>query len=151
MVEQFKFKLDEINVNNDNNYVIEHDTLEEINKEFNNYILQKHSMLKLIRDFNEKMNSSVNELKMPCIEKFLSNNFASSSNQNDKICKYCEKFIPKSLSSHYRYCSAKPLEITQLESTMDFKNVEEENIITISTEPIENKKALNANKRAKRK
>jgi hypothetical protein len=114
--------LDEINVNNDNNYVIEHDTLEEINKEFNSYILQKHSMLKLIRDFNEKMNSSVNDLKMPCIEKFLSNNFASSSNQNDKICKYCEKFIPKSLSSHYRYCSAKPTEITKLEPSINLTN-----------------------------
>jgi hypothetical protein len=107
IVEQFKFKLDEININNDNNYVIEHDTLEEINKEFNSYILQKHTMLKLIRDFNEKMSSSVNELKMPCIEKFLSNNFATSSAQGDKICKYCEKYIPKSMSSHHRYCSSK--------------------------------------------
>ena len=152
LVEQFKFKLDEINVNNDNNYVIEHDTLEEINKEFNSYILQKHSMLKLIRDFNEKMNSSVNELKMPCIEKFLSNNFASSSNQNDKICKYCEKFIPKSLSSHYRYCSAKPIEISQLEGSIELKNdIEDENKITISIEQIENKKGLNVNKRTKKK
>ena len=107
IVEQFKFKLDEINVNNDNNYVIEHDTLEEINKEFNSYILQKHALLKLIRDFNEKMNLSVNELKMPCIEKFLSSNFATSSVQGDKICKYCEKYIPKSMSSHHRYCSSK--------------------------------------------
>ena len=107
IVEQFKFKLDEININNDNNYVIEHDTLEEINKEFNSYILQKHAMLKLIRDFNEKMISSVNDLKMPCIEKFLSNNFATSSVQGDKVCKYCEKYIPKSMSSHHRYCSSK--------------------------------------------
>ena len=107
IVEQFKFKLDEININNDNNYVIEHDTLEEINKEFNSYILQKHTMLKLIRDFNEKMNLSVNDLKMPCIEKFLSNNFATSSTQGDKICTYCEKYIPKSMSSHHRYCSSK--------------------------------------------
>ena len=99
--------VDEINTNNDNNYVIEHDTLEEINKEFNSYILQKHALLKLIRDFNEKMNLSVNELKMPCIEKFLSSNFATSSVQGDKICKYCEKYIPKSMSSHHRYCSSK--------------------------------------------
>ena len=107
IVEQFKFKLDEININNDNNYVIEHDTLEEINIEFNSYILQKHAMLKLIRDFNDKMNLSVNDLKMPCIEKFLSNNFATSSVQGDKVCKFCEKFIPKSMSSHHRYCSSK--------------------------------------------
>jgi hypothetical protein len=23
------------------------------------------------------------------------------------MCKYCEKFIPKSMSQHYRYCTAK--------------------------------------------
>ncbi len=107
IVEQFKFKLDEINVNNDNSYFIELDTLEEINNEFNSYILQKHALLKLIRDFNEKMSSSVNALKMPCIEKFLSNNFATSSAQGDKICTYCEKYIPKSMSSHHRYCTSK--------------------------------------------
>jgi len=119
IVEQFKFKLDEININNDNNYVIEHDTLEEINKEFNSYILQKHTMLKLIRDFNEKMNLSVNDLKMPCIEKFLSNNFATSSTQGDKICKYCEKYIPKSMSSHHRYCSSKKDQETNSITTTD--------------------------------
>ena len=118
IVEQFKFKLDEININNDNNYVIEHDTLEEINKEFNSYILQKHTMLKLIRDFNEKMNLSVNDLKMPCIEKFLSNNFATSSTQGDKICTYCEKYIPKSMSSHHRYCfSKKDIETNSITTT----------------------------------
>ena len=93
-----------------------------------------------MRDCNDKMCLSVNELNMPCIEKFLSNNFASSSNQNDKICKYCEKFIPKSLSSHYRYCSAKPIEISQLEGSIELKNdIEDENKITISIEQIENK------------
>jgi hypothetical protein len=23
------------------------------------------------------------------------------------MCKYCEKFVPKSMSQHYRYCTAK--------------------------------------------
>ena len=107
IVEQFKIKLDEINIGNDNNYVIEHDILEEINKEFSSYIQQKHSLLKLMRDCNDKMCLSVTELKMPCIEKFLSNNFATSLTQGDKVCKYCEKYIPKSMLSHHRYCSSK--------------------------------------------
>jgi hypothetical protein len=107
IVEQFKMKLDEINIGNDNNYVIEHDVLEEINKEFNNYTQQKHSLLKLMRECNDKMCASVNELKMPCIEKFLSNNFATSLTQGDKVCIYCQKYIPKSMSSHHRYCSSK--------------------------------------------
>jgi hypothetical protein len=107
IVEQFKINLDKINIKNDNKYVIEHEILEEINKEFNNYSQKKHSLLKLMRDCNEKMCLSVNELTMPCIEKFLSNNFATSSSQSEKVCKYCEKYIPKSMSSHHRYCVSK--------------------------------------------
>ena len=44
---------------------------------------------------------------MPNLEKYLSSRFAFSTNQTDNICKYCEKFIPKSISQHYRYCFAK--------------------------------------------
>lgn len=103
IVEQFKTKFDEINTDNDI-YNIESSVLEEINKEFNNYTSQKHSLLKLVKDFNEKINSSINDLKMPNLEQFLSKHYATSSNQGNNICKYCEKFVPKSLSQHYRYC-----------------------------------------------
>jgi len=103
IVEQFKTKFDEINTDNDV-CNIETSVLEEINKEFNNYTSQKHSLLKLLKDFNEKMNSSINDLKMPSLEQFLSKHYATSSNQGNNICKYCEKFVPKSLSQHYRYC-----------------------------------------------
>ena len=108
IVEQFKLKFDEINMDND---VCNIDTviLEQINKEFNHYTSQKHSLLKLVKDFNDKMNTSINELKMPSLEQFLSKHYATSSNQGNNICKYCEKFIPKSLSQHYRYCNEKKL------------------------------------------
>jgi hypothetical protein len=106
IVEQFKMKYDEINKDN-NICSIDISTLEEINKEFNNYVSQKHSMLKLVKDFTEKINSSITELKMPNLEQFLSKYYATSSNQGENICKYCEKYIPKSLSQHYRYCSEK--------------------------------------------
>ena len=108
IVEQFKMKLDEINVNNDI-CTIDISTLEEINKEFNNYTSQKHSMLKLVKDFTEKINFSISELKMPNLEQFLSKHYATSSNQGENVCKYCEKFVPKSLSQHYRYCSDKKI------------------------------------------
>jgi acetamidase/formamidase len=73
-----------------------------------------------MRECNDKMCASVNDIKMPCIEKFLSNNFATSVTQGDKVCIYCEKYIPKSMSSHHRYCTSKkdvsvltmPIEIT---------------------------------------
>jgi hypothetical protein len=106
IIECFKIKLDEIIIKEDG-CIIEKDLLEDINKEFINYVNQKYILLKLVKDFNEKINYSINELKMPNLEKYLSSRFAFSSNQTENLCKYCEKFIPKSLLQHYRYCSAK--------------------------------------------
>ena len=106
IVEQFKIKFDEINIDNDI-CTIDTSTLEEINKEFNSYTTQKHSLLKLVKEFTDKINSSIAELKMPNLEQFLSKHYATSSNQGENVCKYCEKFVPKSLSQHYRYCSDK--------------------------------------------
>ena len=106
IVESFKIKLDEISVKEEG-CIIEKDILEDINKDFISFVNQKYTLLKLLKDFNDKMNSSINELKMPNLEKYLSSRFAFSSNQCDNLCKYCEKYVPKSLLQHYRYCSAK--------------------------------------------
>jgi hypothetical protein len=121
IVEQFKMKFDEINTNNDI-CTIDTSILEEINKEFNSYTSQKHSMLKLVKDFTDKMNISISELKMPNLEQFLSKHYATSSNQGENICKYCEKFIPKSMSQHYRYCSEK--------KTFEDKNIKQSTELT---------------------
>jgi hypothetical protein len=107
IVENFKQRLDEINIE-DGGYTIEKCVLDEINKEFNDYATKKHALLKSVKDNAEKMNALIAELKMPSLEKFLYTRFAFSSNQiSDNMCKYCEKSVPKSMSQHYRYCSAK--------------------------------------------
>ena len=82
---------------------------------------------------NSEIPDSINELKMPNLEKYLSSRFAFSSNQTDNLCKYCEKFIPKSLLQHYRYCSSK--------KDFDFKNGiinNEDDNFEIEKESIEN-------------
>ena len=129
IIENFKIKLDEVMIKEDG-CIIEKDVLEDINKEFINYANQKYVLLKLVKDFNEKINNSINELKMPNLEKYLSSRFAFSSNQTDNLCKYCEKFIPKSLLQHYRYCSAK--------KDFDFKNGIVNNEDEIEMEPLQN-------------
>ena len=120
IVENFKMKLDEVVIKEDD-CIIEREILQDINKEF--------SLLKLIKDFNEKINFSINELKMPTLEKFLSSKFAFSINQSDNVCKYCEKIIPKSLSQHYRYCSSK--KDFEVQNNIEPNDSELENINTI--------------------
>jgi len=58
---------------------------------------------------------------MPNLEKYLSSRFAFSTNQSENLCKYCEKFVPKSLLQHYRYCISK--------KEFDIKNGIEEDIL----------------------
>ena len=106
VVEHFKMKLDELNIK-DSDYIIEPHILEEINKEYGNHITQKNCMLKLLKDFNEKMNNSISELRLPHLEKYLSSRFACSTIQNGNICKYCETHVPKSVKQHQRHCPAK--------------------------------------------
>lgn len=124
LVEQFKIKLDDINLNNEKS-TIENEILEEINTDFSNFMTQKTTMSKLLKDFTDKMNTTISELKMPGLEKYLSNHFATSTNQGDKICKYCDKFIPKSLLQHYRYCPSK--------KDIDYKSIVEPEIVDTST------------------
>jgi hypothetical protein len=106
IVESFKEKIDEINMK-DTSVMIDKFVLDEINNEFKLYITQKSYLIKMLKDFNEKMTLSLNELKMPSLEKYLYNRFAYSNNKNENVCKYCEKNVPKSMLQHYRYCQAK--------------------------------------------
>jgi hypothetical protein len=106
IVEHFKCKIDET-FNNEDDCVIDKDTLNEINREFLQYVAQKNNMVKLLKDFTEKMNTSINEIKITTLEKYLSTKFASSAIQTENTCKYCEKNINKSLLQHYRYCQSK--------------------------------------------
>lgn len=106
MVENLKMALDGLSVA-DANCVIEPDMLETIRQEFSGYMAQRGGMMKLVRDFSDKMTGSLNELKIPSIEKILSGRFATSDAQTSSTCKYCDKFILRSMSQHYRHCSAK--------------------------------------------
>jgi hypothetical protein len=106
IVEHFKQQLDILD-KKDNNSVIEKDVLDSINKEYLFYINQKGNMTKLLKDYNDKMSLYILELKMPSLDSYLSKHFASSMQQQDNVCKYCEKVVSKSMKQHYRYCGAK--------------------------------------------
>jgi len=138
IVEQFKLKIDET-FNNEDDCIIDKDVLYEINREFINYSNQKNNMVKLLRDFNDKMIFSINEFKVPTLEKYLSSKFASASIQSDNICNYCEKHIPKSLSQHYRHCQAKKDAETQKQSKSTlFINIEEKDTSSKKNNNVEN-------------
>jgi predicted RNA-binding Zn-ribbon protein involved in translation (DUF1610 family) len=141
-VENFKIKLDEIS-QNEHEYSIEKDLLEEINREFALYATQRLNMIRTIKDFSDKMTLSLNELKMPSLEKYLSCHFAlSSSNQTDNnICPDCGTIVKKSIKQHLRYCNGKreKIEYTAVAETSSIC-VEVPPFLSKSTEITENKK-----------
>ena len=106
VVEHFKMKLDEVYVDKAE-YVIDQAVLEQINKEFEEYVAKKDGMVKMVRDFSEKMILSINEFKFPSLEKYLSSRFATSTVQNESVCKYCGRHFPRSVAQHMRHCSKK--------------------------------------------
>ena len=106
IVENIKMTLDGMSVA-EATCVIEADVLETIRQEFSGYMTQRGAMMKLVRDFSEKMTLSLNELKLPSMETILAGRFATADAQTSGTCKYCEKFILRSMSQHYRHCTAK--------------------------------------------
>ena len=115
IVEHFKQQLDVLN-KKENNVVIETTVLENINKEYSSYVNQKSTMSKLLKDYNDKMSACLVELKLPNLDSYLSKHFATSlQQQQDNVCKYCEKTVLKSMKQHYRYCASKK-DLEQAES-----------------------------------
>jgi hypothetical protein len=106
IVEHFKQQLDVLN-KKENNAVIQNEVLELINKEYIAYANQKNTMSKLLKDYNERMCSCLADLKLPTLDTYLSKHFAKSFQQNDNVCKYCEKVVLKSMKQHFRYCASK--------------------------------------------
>lgn len=104
IVENFKLKYDEMNINDDDGFTIDKNTLDEINKEFNLYTTQRHALLKMVKDFNDKINESINALKLPNLEIYLGKHYAVASSQNKNVCIHCNKYIQKSMAQHLRYC-----------------------------------------------
>jgi hypothetical protein len=103
IVENFKLKLDDTRAVSGNKATISVETLEEINKEFSSYVSQKHVLIKILKDFSDKMNTEINNIKFPVIERILAK-FFTSSNPLETTCRFCMKSGLTSILKHYRYC-----------------------------------------------
>jgi len=103
IIDSFKSKLDEITLTDD--YSINKDTLEEINKEYQLFIEQKLAQLKMVKEFSQRMIKTIESIELPCLEKMLSTRFGYI-NSGKFICEKCN-FVGKNLlalSVHKRSC-----------------------------------------------
>ena len=121
IVDHFKSRLDEINVNVDVD-TIPKEKLDAINNEINFLASSKLSLISLTKDYNQKMLKQIDEIKIPTLEDYLSTRYANSTSKF--VCEYCD-YVAKnrsSLSAHKRYCKHKPISDENITITIDQNN-----------------------------
>jgi len=88
------------------------ETIDEINKEYSKYIERKSAIIDLLKDFHKRINNELDEMKFPCLSKYLVSKCGSIlNNENETIlCNICNKFEAinnRSLSAHQKGCKRK--------------------------------------------
>lgn len=102
-------KLDIINNEDDIDYSITEENLKEIKTEYTNFITTKLNLIENIKESNKKMLSQIDEIKFPCLSKFLTQKCGNILNNENQtiLCSICNKFTAqnnKSLAAHQRGC-----------------------------------------------
>ena len=107
IIDNLYTKIQDMNVDDDNNNTITKEILDDINDEYQRYISQKEGMLLIMKDFNKKMTSQIDDIQFPVLDKYLSQKYASVK-ARCFVCDLCGDFTAKSkgsLSAHKRGCS----------------------------------------------
>jgi hypothetical protein len=105
IIDSLSFKIQELNTDDDNNTVSK-EVLDDINEEYQAFITQKENMIMILKDFQKKMNTQIEDLKLPVLDKYLEPKYAYVKNRVFK-CELCNVFTAgskQSLSAHKRGC-----------------------------------------------
>jgi hypothetical protein len=108
IIDNLSVKLQDLNMDNENN-TISKEVLDDINIEYQAFIHQKEMMLTLLKDYNKKMTAQIEDIKLPCLDKYLSHKYAYVKT-NCFVCDLCNIFnatTKQSLSAHKRGCVKK--------------------------------------------
>jgi hypothetical protein len=107
IIDYLSSKVQELNLGETNN--IPKDVLDDINEEYQIFISQKETMTMTLRDFLKKMNTQIDAIKLPSLDKYLVTKYAYVQNHNFG-CDICKNFTgssKQSLSAHQRGCRKK--------------------------------------------
>jgi hypothetical protein len=125
IIDSLSVKIQELNIGETNN--ISKAILDDINEEYQAFIAQKETLLMCIKDFQKKMQSQIDAMKLPAMDKYLDTKYAYVKSR-DFACNICNGFIGsnrQSLSAHQRGCRKKyqPIvENTQINEVQEQEN-----------------------------
>ena len=108
IIDNLSPKIDELNLDDENNSISK-EILDDINCEYKSFISQKESLIMILKEFQKKMNSQIEELKLPVLDKYLAPKYAfvKSRNFSCDICNNFDANNKQSLSAHKRGCKKK--------------------------------------------
>jgi hypothetical protein len=108
IIDSLAVKLQDLNMDEDGN-TISKEILDEINQEYQGFITQKETMTTLLKDFTKKMNTQIEDIRLPCLDKYLSQKYAyvKANSFNCDICNAFSASTKQSLAAHKRSCSKK--------------------------------------------
>ena len=100
--------LNELEVGSGEHINISKEFLGDINKEYQNFINNKLTHIKTIKDYQQKLISQIDDIKLPSLEHYLSRMFASSASKENtcEFCNYVAKNV-RALTAHHRGCALK--------------------------------------------
>mgnify|MGYP000883413327 FL=1 len=111
IIDSLSYKLAELEEGIDEIYIPK-EIIEEINKEYSRFIERKSSIIDILKDFHKKITNELDEIKFPCLSKYLVSKCGSILNNEHKtiVCNICNKFEAtnnRSLGAHQKGCKKK--------------------------------------------
>jgi len=109
IIDYLSTKLNELDIDESNN--ISKELLDDINLEYQNFISQKECMINTLKEFSKKLNLQIDNMKLPCLDKYLDSKYAYVKSRTF-ACDICNEFFGsnrQSLSAHKRGCKKKNL------------------------------------------
>jgi hypothetical protein len=90
--------------------IIPKDLLDSINTEFQLFLTQKNAVIDVFKESQKKVLSQIDELRFPCLDKFLSTKYSAPVQKPGLKCDLCKCFTAnnlKALAAHKRGCIRK--------------------------------------------
>lgn len=110
IVDGFISRMNEISNVNTTGVHITQDLLEKINNEYQLFISQKTAVIDLLKENQKKVVNQMDEIKFPCLDKYLSTKFSAPVATCGLKCDVCKNYSAnnlKALAAHKRGCLRK--------------------------------------------
>jgi hypothetical protein len=134
IVDNLSLRLNDISKEQNDDYSINKEVIDEITEEYRIFGIQKMQMLETIKLVNKQLVDKLEEIQLPKIKKFLMN-YGTIENDNDFKCSYCNSWSGKnkaSLAAHIRNCKFRPKNIdTELANILVTEVVSNDSVTNI--------------------